>query len=440
MSESPAELFLNKHGRKWKTALDKQFTPEQQQLLNHRWRGWWARKEQLAPEGDWFVWLLMGGRGSGKTRGAAEYITELVRADPGCRIALVGATPGDARDVMVEGPSGVCNVGHPDERPTYEPSKRAVYWPNGSQASVYSAYDPGHLHGPEHHYAWCDEIAVWKIPKSQDMNPWTSLVLGMRLGTRPRVVVSTTPRRVGALRTVLERDDMVMARMPTYDNALNLSENFIKDISMYEGTSIGRAYIHGHMVEEVEGALWKQSVIDASRIANYPPCTRIYVGVDPPGGVTECGIVTAGADQYEEVFIIEDASLQASPEVWGREVILQWDKYQADAIVAEKNYGGDMVRSTIEMVAKEMIRNEEIDSMPLIKDANASRGKYIRAEPVAALWEQGRGHMVGMGHDQLEGEMTTFVPGEASPNRLDAMVWAVSKCVKTKSFVTASWV
>lgn len=441
MSDSPAELFLKKHGRKWRSALDKQFTQEDQNLLNHQWRGWWARPEQLPPDGDWFVWALQGGRGSGKTRGASECVQEWALALPGSRGALVGATPGDARDVMVEGQSGVLNTGHVDERPIYEPSKRLVIWPNGTRATVYSAFDPGHIHGPEHHWAWCDGLEVWKAPKSEELDPWRSLVMGLRLGDHPRVVCSMVPRATALIKKILAREDAVLARMSTYDNLSNLPQVYVDEIlNVYKGTTFGRTFIDGYMLEDVEGALWKQRVIDASRIATYPPLKRIYVGVDPPGGVTECGIVTVGVDQYEEIFCLEDASLQAHPQIWAKEAILQCQKYQADAIVAEKNFGGDMVKNTIQQVAFDMQEKGEIDSAPHIIDVSASRGKYIRAEPAAALHEQGRAHMVGNQFEQLENEMTTYVPGEASPNRLDAYVWAVSKCVKARSAIMAAWV
>lgn len=327
---------------------------------------------------------------------------------------------------MIEGDSGILSVCPPWNRPTYEPSKRRLIWPNGTVAHVYSAFEPNNLRGPQHHWAWADELASWKkLPSSNDPDdvstdsPWDMLALGLRLGDNPQCVVTTTPKPIPLIKAMVEDSTVVVTKGNTYENINNLSEAFIRDIkSRYEGTSIGRQEIYAEILDEVKGALWTRKVLDVTRVSDFPDLPKLAVGVDPSGGVAEIGIVTVGLGTDKHLYVLADASLRASPDGWGREVLSQYNLHSADRVVAEKNYGGQMVEHVMRTVAK------DAGQSIAYKGVDATRGKAIRAEPVAALFEQGKAHMVGT-HPLLEGELTSWVPGDKnSPNRLDAMVWA----------------
>lgn len=392
-----------------------------------------ARPEQLPPDGHWLTWAFVAGRGAGKTRSAAEWTQEQAIAHPGCRIALVGRTPADVRDVMIEGDSGILAIAR-GNRPVYQSTKRRLTWPNGSTAYAYSAEVPAQLRGPQHHYAWCDEPAAWTDARKGDVldTAWNNLMLGLRLGSDPRCVATTTPKPVALIRTILGRGSTVVTRGTTYDNLANLAPSFREEVlAAYEGTRIGRQELLGEMLEDVEGALWTLALIDQARVKTHPDLARVVVAVDPSGGEgpdsDEQGIIVAGLGVDGEVYVLADRSCKLSPHGWASRAVAAYREFAADRIVAEVNYGGAMVASTIGMA----------DSSVPVKVITASRGKVQRAEPVAVAYEQGRVHHVGP-LARLEDQMTTWTPLDGtSPDRLDALVWAVTEL--TGNFGADAW-
>jgi phage terminase large subunit-like protein len=393
-----------------------------------------ARPEQLPPAGQWLTWAFVAGRGAGKTRAAAEWVQEHALAEPGCRIALVGRTPADVRDVMIEGDSGILAVAGVN-KPVYQSTKRRLTWPNGSTAYAYSAEVPAQLRGPQHHYAWCDEPAAWTDARKGDTldTAWNNLMLGLRLGRSPRCAATTTPKPVALIRTILDRRSTVVTRGSTYDNLSNLAPSFREEVlSTYEGTRIGRQELLGELLEDVEGALWTLALVDADRVKSHPDLARVVVAVDPSGGSgpahDEQGIVVAGLGVDAEVYILADRSCKLSPHGWASRAIAAYREFSADRIIAEVNYGGEMVSSTI----------GQVDPAVPVKVISASRGKVQRAEPVAAAYEKHRVHHVGP-LAQLEDQMTTWTPQDGtSPDRLDALVWAVTEL--TGNFSAAAWI
>lgn len=384
--------------------------------LVERLRSTWsriARHEQLPPAGDWDTWAFVAGRGAGKTRAGAEQVCAWARSDPGCRIALVGPTAADVRDVMIDGESGLLAV---YSGLTYEPSKRRVVWPNGSRAYAYSAEEPARLRGPQHGYAWADEAAVWAYPESWDM-----LQLGLRLGARPRCVVTTTPRPVPLVRRLLSASDgrVAVTRCSTFANAANLPESFLAAVrSQYEGTRMGRQELHAELLDDTEGALWTRAMIDATRARTAPVLQRVVVAIDP--AVTsraesdETGIIVAGRAMDGQLYVLADYSGRYSPDGWARRAVAAFAEHHADRVIAEVNNGGDMVEHTLRTVAPQLAYYA----------VHASRGKVVRAEPVAALYEQGKVHHVGE-HRALEEQLCSWSPAAgSSPDRLDALVWA----------------
>lgn len=384
-----------------------------------------ARPEQLPPANtDWLVWAYLAGRGAGKTRSAAEWINEQAKADPGCRIALVGRTPADVRDVMIEGESGLIACAPEEDRPIYESSKRRVVWPNGSQAHAYSAEVPDQLRGPQHGYAWADEPAAWTDAKLGDVldTAWNNLMLGLRLGAAPRCVFTTTPKPNLLIRTVLARPSTVISKGTTYDNLANLAPAFRETVlAAYEGTRIGRQELMGEILEDVVGALWTLDMIDTPRVTDPPDLARVVVAVDPSGGSgpasDEQGIIVAAKGVDGEFYVLADRSCKMSPHGWASRAAGAYREFAADRVVAEKNFGGDMVASTLAQVDRDI-------PVTLV---TASRGKQQRAEPVASLYEQGRVHHVGP-LSELEDQLTTWTPMDGtSPDRLDALVWALTE-------------
>jgi phage terminase large subunit-like protein len=376
----------------------------------------------------------LAGRGAGKTRSAAEWVQEKANAHPGCRIALVGRTPADVRDVMIEGESGLIAVAT-DGRPTYQPTKRRLTWPNGSIAQTYSAEVPSQLRGPQHHFGWCDEPAAWTdAPKGDVLDTaWNNLLLGLRLGQNPQCVFTTTPKPNALIRTVLGRATTVVTRGTTYDNLANLAPSFRDEVlATYEGTRIGRQELLGELLDDVEGALWTIGMLDEHRVTVAPDMRRIVVAIDPSGGSgpnhDEQGIVVAGQGVDGEFYILADRSCSLSPHGWASRAVAAYHEFQADRIVAERNYGGDMVESTI----------RQVDSRASVKVITASRGKAQRAEPVAALYEKGLVHHVGA-LTKLEDQLTTWTPQDGtSPDRMDALVWAVTDL--TDNLGAQSWI
>ena len=379
----------------------------------------WARPKQLPPDGSWRVWLILAGRGFGKTRTGAEFIRREVNAGRANHIALVGATAADVRDTMIEGESGLLRVFPPDQRPHYEPSKRRVTFHNGASASAYSADEPDRLRGPNHDLAWADELAAWRYSDA-----WDQLMLGLRIGEHPRCVVTTTPRPVDVIRRLMTTKDgtVHVTRGSTYENQKNLASAFIDEMRRrYEGTTLGRQELHAEILDDLEGALWQRTMFDQHRLHQHPQLRRVVVAVDPATtsrtNSNETGIVVAGVGSDGKGYVLDDRTLRGTPDEWGRAAITAFHTYQADRIVAEANQGGDMVRHTLMTV----------DRNAPVKLVHASRGKRTRAEPVAALYEQGKVHHVGY-LSALEDQMCNWVPDLSdSPDRLDALVWALTE-------------
>ena len=399
-----------------------------------RWHWpFWARPNQLEPEGDWNTWLILAGRGFGKTRIGSETIRDWVCGKtplaPGkcSRIALVAETAPDARDVMVLGESGLLAVHPKDFRPTYHPSKRVVVWPNGAQAWLYNAVEPDQLRGPQHDAAWCDELAKFRYMQET----WDQLQFGLRLGEHPRAIVTTTPRPLPLIRKLIADEKTYVTRGSTFDNKDNLASTFLHQIQdRYGGTRLGRQELEGEILEDIPGALWNREAIDNARVAEAPPLERIIVAVDPAvssnEGSDENGIVGVGlardADAYPRGYVLADKSLRGSPEEWAKAAVSLYRELQADRIVAEKNNGGEMVEAVI----------RSIDRSVPVTLVHASRGKHVRAEPISALYEQGRIHHVGR-FDRLEDQMCLFSidnlrdENNGSPDRVDALVWGLTE-------------
>lgn len=378
----------------------------------------WARPEQLAPAGDWRNWLILAGRGWGKTRTGAEEVRAIADRDPEARIALIGPTAADVRDVMIEGESGILNLYPPADRPHYQSSKRRLTFRNGAQAFSYSAEEPERLRGPQHSAAYCDEIAVY--PAVTEL--WNNLKFGLRLGSDPRVIVTTTPKPLRFLAELIADAGTVLTRGRTYDNRANLPPATLAEFErVYGGTRIGRQELDGELLEEAEGALWSRALIERNRVRVAPELVRVVVAIDP--SVTagpdsdECGIIVAGLGADGHGYILSDRSARVDANAWANRAVSAFDAHEADRIVAEVNNGGDLVEKVIRTVCA---------NIPF-EAVRASRGKVARAEPVAALYEQGKIHHVGA-FRELEEEQVNFVPGalNKSPNRVDAMVWAMS--------------
>jgi len=390
-------------------------SPDEALLCLYEWR-LWARAKQLVPAGPWRTFLLLAGRGFGKTIAGAQAVRQIVEAGRAGRIALVAPTAADGRDVMAEGESGILAISPPWARPKYEPSKRRITWPNGAIATMYSGEEPDRLRGPQHEFAWVDELAAMKYPKET----WDMLSLGLRLGPA-QAIVTTTPRPIPVIREIMGRPDTVTVRGTTYENIANLAEGFAREIlARYEGTRLGRQELYAELLEDVPGALLTRTTLDETRVLDAPELMRIVIGVDPAASAGETsshtGIVACGVARDGQGYVLSDRSRRASPAEWAKAAVGLYRELRADRIVAEANQGGDMVRHTIHTVDPKV-------PVTLIR---ASRGKYTRAEPVAALYEQGRIHHVGS-LPELEDELSTYVPGHAdSPDRLDAMVHALS--------------
>ena len=388
--------------------------------LAHDWPIW-ARPAQLPPPGDWRCWLIMAGRGFGKTRAGAEWVRAAAEADGRLRIALVAATFGEGRAVMIEGESGLLAIAPDDRRPKWEPSRGRLSWPSGAQAFLHSAAEPESLRGPQHHLAWADEIAKWPFAESA----WDNLLLGLRLGDDPRIVATTTPRPVPIVRRLLADPATVTTRGRTRDNDGHLAPGFAAAVeATYGGTRLGRQELDGELIEELEGTLWPRAVIEGARVSTSPPLARVVVGVDPPAGTAgdACGIVAAGLGADGRGYVLEDASVSGrTPEGWARAVAEAAARHGADRVIAEANNGGAMVES--------VLRAADV-AMP-IRLVHASRGKVARAEPVAALYEKGRVAHVGA-FPALEDEMAGLTAGGGyegrgrSPDRADALVWALT--------------
>jgi len=413
------------------TAALSELSADEIAFLRADWQVW-ARDDQLPPAGlegsqPWRVWLILGGRGAGKTRTGAEWVRAKALGlgpageRPARRIALVGETVADGRRVMIEGVSGLLSVHRDGERPSFEPSKGEVSWPNGTVAQVFSAEAADGLRGPQFDAAWCDEIAKWREAEAA----WDMLQFALRLGTSPQAVVTTTPRPVPILRALVDDPATVTTRARTADNAHNLAPSFLAEMTRrYAGTALGRQELDGEIIDERAGSLWRRDWIESHRVTAAPGMMRGVVAVDPPVTATArsdaCGIVVAGRGADGRAYVLDDRSLSGrAPEVWARAAIEAWRAHMADRVVAETNQGGDLVVAVLRQVG---------GSVP-VRQVRATRGKWVRAEPVAALYAEGRVSHVGR-LDRLEDQMCALgVDGLArgrSPDRLDALVWALT--------------
>jgi phage terminase large subunit-like protein len=365
---------------------------------------------------------LLAGRGFGKTRTGAELVRAKVASGRAGRIALVAPTAADARDVIVEGESGLLAIAPPGNRPLYEPSKRRVTWNNGAIATTYSADEPERLRGPQHDFAWCDELAAWRYPEAWDM-----LMFGLRLGLDPRAIVTTTPRPTKPIRALIADPKVVVSRGTTAENRANLAPAFLDQIvRRYQGTRLGRQELDAEILDDMPGGLWRRETIEATRMNALPELSRVVVAIDPAVSASEkadeTGIVAVGRDGNGHGYVLADASGRYAPAQWARLAIAVYSTHQADRIVAEINNGGEMVESTLRM----------IDPNVPFSAVRAARGKVARAEPVAALYEQGRIHHIGA-FPLLEDQMCAFTSdfdrnaAGYSPDRVDALVWAVTE-------------
>ena len=404
-----------------------QLGPKKTEELQHTWE-FWARPEQIEPEGDWNVWIALAGRGWGKTRAGVEWVRHQIKSGKK-RIAAVAPTNSDIRRVMVEGESGflsVCWKGDKTYRggklgyPNWSPTNRTLTWENGAKVEFYSAEDPERLRGPQFHAAWADEVAAWR--NQQDV--WDMLQFTLRLGRKPRVMVTTTPKPTKLMRALIASPQSHITRGSTFDNIDNLAKPFLETVKKeYEGTRLGKQELYAEMLEEADGALWTTEILDGCTIEkkDIPELNRIVVSIDPAvTAKTESdmtGIIVAGIDVNGIGYVLEDATDRYSPAEWAAKAISLYQSYSADRIVAERNQGGDMVRRTLEA---------EDETVP-IRLVHASRGKMARAEPISALYERGKvKHAKGL--DELETQMRTWEPlgSLGSPDRLDACVWALT--------------
>lgn len=430
-------MDLPKNFERWTPAAQEKFLNEVRAAATSTWRPFYCAKikcdgmphgewnfphgrwDQHPPSGDWLVWAIAGGRGSGKTRSGAEWSNRMSKVAP--RMALIAPTTAAARDTLIEGESGILATSPPGERPTWEPSKHKLTWPNGATAHTFSGEEPDRLRGPQHHAAWLDEPA--HIPLIETV--WSNLLFGLRLGKSPRICVTTTPLPTPWMKTLIADPGTKHIVVSTYANIKNLPPHFAKQIlARYEGTRLGRQEIHGEILADVDGALWQYEYFDGQRVlGDAPEMDRIVVAIDPAGTnrkkSDETGIVIVGA-RGEDFYVLGDWSGKYSPKGWAERAMTAYREFEADAIVAETNYGGDMVRSTL----------ENVDEFPRIVEVTSRRGKVIRADPIVALYEKDRVHHVGTTLGDLEDQLVSWVPGHDSPDRLDALVHGLTDLAK----------
>jgi phage terminase large subunit-like protein len=444
LKEVDGTKLRNEHLKNIDLSKLEDLTDEEADDLLHTWE-LWARPNQLEPapvleNGEhWVTWLILAGRGFGKTRCGAETIIKWVREGKCKRIALVAEDSADARDVMVEGESGILACSPRDFKPKYEPSKRRLTWPNGAQATLFSAEDYDSLRGPQFDGAWCDELCKWRYAQEA----WDNLQFGLRLGDHPQQLVTTTPRPMELLKDIILRSDTAITKGTTMENLINLAPPFRKAVvEKYEGTRIGRQELNAELLDDTPGALWSRTMIDESRLRpvdsltpiHLPHFSRVIVAVDPAKEIgeaaAETGIVVVGRDSEGRGYVLEDLSLAGSPEEWGRAAVIAFDEWEADNIVYEANQGGEMVAAVLRGAARSLKDDlmRTADFVPL-KAVHATRGKYVRAEPVSQLYEQKRVHHVGT-FPELEDQMCEFTPDGNmgySPDRMDALVWGLTE-------------
>lgn len=374
-----------------------------------------ARDKQKLPPGAWIDWLILAGRGFGKTRTGAETVRIWARNNP--IIHLVGATAADARDIMVEGESGILAISHPGERPHYEPSKRRLTWPNGARGIIFSADEPDRLRGPQCYKAWCDELATWRYPEA-----WDQLKFGLRLGANPQTIITTTPRPTQLIRQLAKAKTTHITSGTTYENKANLAAAFFSHIvTNYEGTRLGRQELMAEILEDIEGALWTSELIEKTRVKAAPPMERVVVALDPAAtskkDSDKTGIVVTGKGVDGHGYVLDDKTGIYTPNGWAKKAVALYEAHGADRIIGEVNNGGEMIEA--------LLRAQH----PAISysSVRATRGKALRAEPIVSLYERQLMHHVGIFAD-LEGQMTGWAPdlGLDSPDNMDAMVYGAS--------------
>jgi phage terminase large subunit-like protein len=409
-----------------RSKLKNELTDTEAAALIYEWKRW-ARASQIAPTGDWDGWLIIAGRGWGKTRVGAETVRGWVESGACRQIALVAETKADGSDVMVHGVSGILAVSSPWNMPKFTSGKDGgrpkLIWPNGATATLYDARVPDQLRGPQHDGIWFDELAKFRYAEAA----FDQAMMGLRMATHPRWIATTTPRPIALIRKLLAQAGVKVTRGKTDDNLSNLSSTFQRNvIDRYKGTRLGRQELDAEVLDDVPGALWSRRSLDESRVQSGPQLVRIVVGVDPAASsgeaANETGIVVVGIAADHQAYVLEDWSLQGTADQWARRAVAAYRKHEADCLVAECNQGGEMVEATIRSVA----------DIP-VKLVRATRGKYVRAEPISALYEQGRVHHVGT-LPTLEDQMISFTPERAadrsdgySPDRVDALVWACTE-------------
>lgn len=425
---SPAETLAampEDERNEWLSSL----TPEEMANLRYNWE-FWARPNQLPPPGEWNVWLVLAGRGFGKTRMGAEWVRKKAHDYPGCRIALIAETAADARDVIIKGDSGLLNNDPDLDDSCWSPTNRCLTWPNGSKAFTYNATEPDQLRGPQHHFAWIDELAKYRYIQET----WDQMMFGLRLGDHPQVLVTTTPQPKKLIKELYNDPKNFVTKGSTMDNVANLAKSAVDQMyDRYAGTRLGRQELEGEILGDIPGALWSPEMVDLHRIREEElpeDLDRVIVAVDPAAsseeGADEHGIVVVGMardkDGYARGYVLEDATCKGRPEEWAKAAVRMYRKWNADRIIAEKNNGGEMVETVIRTA----------DRTVPVKLVHASRGKVVRAEPISALYEQGRIHHVGR-HDKLEDQMFSFATdlvrnaSEGSPDRVDALVWGLTE-------------
>jgi phage terminase large subunit-like protein len=395
-------------------------TEKEAEALLYDW-DFWARPNQKAPtERDWVYWLIKAGRGFGKTRTGGETVREAVCLGGYKRIALIGRTAADVRDTMIEGESGLLNCFPKNIRPNYEPSKRRVTFHNGAIATTYSGEEPDQLRGPQHDFGWCDELAAWKYADA-----WDQFLFGLRLGDDPKAVITTTPRPTKLIRELIDDPDTFVTNGSTFDNKGNLAAAFLRKIvAKFEGTRLGKQELYAEVLDDNPYALWQLNLISDARVKAVPThvsLVRIVVGVDPAVTSSETaddtGIVVAGLGSDGHFYVLADMTVHGTPAQWGSQSVRAYKNYDADRVIGEVNNGGELVEALL----------RSIDSNISYKSVTASRGKKLRAEPIAALYEQGRVHHVGF-YPELEDEMCDWSPQDKeSPDRMDALVWALTE-------------
>lgn len=398
-------------------------TPEDMKQLEYLWE-FWARPNQIEPPGLWVVWLVLSGRGFGKTRIGAEAVNKRAKKGDVRDMALVGQTKADVRDTMVETfESSIMRCSPPWFMPKLEVTKRRVTWPNGVRATMYSGDEPDQLRGPQHGFAWVDELAKFKYPEET----WANLSLGLRVGRNPQAIITTTPRPIPIIKNMISDPKVVKTTGSTYENIGNLPTSFIQTIlDRYSNTRLGAQEIYGALLMDVDGALWNRETLEKTRVPKVPcGIVRVVVAVDPSvGGSTgklgaETGIVVVGLGEDGHAYVLEDASVNTNdPKIWSYQATAAYSRFGADLVIGESNNGGEMVKLTLRTID---------DNLP-VKLIHASKGKYTRAEPVSNLYSNGKVHHVGMFAD-LEDQLCSWVPGDVSPDRLDALVWGVTELI-----------